>query len=81
MILIKDKDGKLKLIANQSIEYYEEAKILKICNNLPNELRRTQCCDTLEDIYIKQRQKLHDAIDEAKLRKKLMKILNELLEF
>jgi len=78
MILAKDKEGKLCLIGNTSVSWYDDYKIIRYIKELPIELKRTKVTDKLYDILNKQKELMSKAQDEVKLRKKCIKILEGL---
>jgi len=78
MILCKNKNNELCLIGNQSLEWYSDYKLIEVLKDLPVQLRRIKCSDTLKEIKKFQIRLRNKAINELELRHKLIDIIDNL---
>ena len=80
MFLTKDKDGDLCVVNNACIEWYTDHKIIKVVNGLPKQIRNSLHVKSnkLSDIKEKQYELLNRAMNEVRLRKKVIKEINKL---
>jgi hypothetical protein len=78
MILARNTKGQLCLIGNQSLSWYSDYQVIMVLKDLPIQLRRLKCSDTLDDIISQQSKFLNNAESEVKLRKELLNILYDL---